>query len=210
MVTDNLNVPIIGVARHRLLVDGKGVTTLVAFQGCPLHCRYCINDSCHDANRPWRRVTPQQLVDEVGIDNLYFLATGGGVTFGGGEPLLQSRFIEAFAALCPPQWTINIETSLNVQRGHLERVLPVVSNFIIDIKDMNPEIYRAYTDLDNHLVLENLRWLMAHEGMSERVTVRVPHIPNHNTDSDVAASRRVLTQMGVTQVDEFDYRIPNQ
>lgn len=36
-------VPILGVNRHRLLIDGEGVTTLVAFHGCPLHCKYCLN-----------------------------------------------------------------------------------------------------------------------------------------------------------------------
>ena len=40
-------VPILGVNRHRLLIDGEGVTTLVAFHGCPLHCKYCLNLSLY-------------------------------------------------------------------------------------------------------------------------------------------------------------------
>lgn len=196
---------LIGIARHRLTTDGDGVTTLVAFHGCPLRCRYCINDRCHDASKVWRTVTPEQLINEVGIDNLYFLATGGGVTFGGGEPLLYSEFIESFATQCPPQWTINIESSLYVPRYHLQRVLPYVRTFLIDIKDTNPNIYKAYTGQDNLLALDNLRWLMQHDGMAERVTVRLPHIPHHNTADDIAASRELLTKMGVTKFDEFDY-----
>ena len=85
--------PIIGIERHRIGRDGDGVTTLVAFHGCPLKCRYCLNPQCHDRNRQWKEITPQQLLETVAIDNLYFLATGGGITFGGGEPAMRSEFI---------------------------------------------------------------------------------------------------------------------
>ena len=70
---------IIGVARHRLSTDGDGVTTLVAFHGCPLRCRYCLNpQSLGDGSR-LREYSPQSLYDEVRIDELYFLATNGGI-----------------------------------------------------------------------------------------------------------------------------------
>ena len=88
-----LKAPIIGIERHRIGRDGDGVTTLVAFHGCPLKCRYCLNPQCHDGNRQWKEITPQQLLETVAIDNLYFLATGGGITFGGGEPAMRSEFI---------------------------------------------------------------------------------------------------------------------
>lgn len=39
--------PIIAISRHRFLVDGEGVTTLVAFHGCPLYCKYCLNPQCN-------------------------------------------------------------------------------------------------------------------------------------------------------------------
>ena len=75
---------IIGIARHRLLTDGDGVTTLVAFHGCPLCCRYCLNpQSLGDGGR-FREYSPEQLYAETRIDELYFIATNGGVTFGGG------------------------------------------------------------------------------------------------------------------------------
>ena len=138
----NHRVPIIGVARHRLAVDGQGVTTLVAFHGCTLRCRYCLNAQCLRANGFTRTVTPAELLDEVMIDNLYFQATGGGITFGGGEPAIRSGFIEAFCRLAPPEWHITMETALNVDRRHLERLLPHVHQYIIDIKDVNPDIYR--------------------------------------------------------------------
>lgn len=200
-----LRAPIIAVARHRLSVDGQGVTTLVAFHGCTLHCRYCLNAQCLRPEGVWRTVTPDDLLDEVKVDNLYFLATGGGVTFGGGEPAIRSEFIEAFCRIAPPEWHFTIETALNVDRQHLERLFPHIHEYIIDIKDVNPEIYRRYTGQDNQRVFDNLQWLLSHDGMAERVVVRVPHIPDFNTDEDVHHTHDYLASIGVTRVDEFNY-----
>ena len=200
--------PLIGVQRHRLTVDGKGVTTLVGFHGCTLHCKYCLNPHCLDPEGVQRTTTPSELLSEVALDNLYFQATGGGVTFGGGEPAMHSEFIEAFCHIAPPEWNITMETALNVDRAHLERLLPVVNQFIIDIKDINPKIYRRYTGRDNWRVIDNLRWLMQHDGMAERVQVRLPHIPGYNTDEDIQASRKFLAGLGITDFDEFTYELP--
>ena len=106
----------------------------------------------------------------------------------------------------PPQWSITVETSLNVTRSHLERLLPIVGMWIVDVKDMNPDIYKAYTEQDNALVLSNLQWILQH-GDPKRVMVRVPHIPEFNTDEDVAKSRECLKAMGVVDIDEFNYLI---
>ena len=89
--------PIIGIERHRLTTDGEGVTTLVAFHGCPLYCKYCLNPQCLSPNGVLRTITPSELYSEVEIDDLYFVATGGGICFGGGEPLLHSEFIVEIA-----------------------------------------------------------------------------------------------------------------
>ena len=202
-----LSAPFIGIVRHRLATDGKGVTTLVAFHGCPLRCKYCLNPQCLDPKMVWRTITPAELFDELLLDNLYFLATGGGVTFGGGEPLLRSEFIEEFCRIKVPEWKINIETSLNVDRNHLERVMPHIDQYFIDIKDTNPAIYKEYTSRDNTQVLNNLRWLLEHEGMAEKIIVRLPHIPDHNTQADIDRSRTLLEEMGAKHFDEFDYII---
>ena len=77
---------LIGISRHRLTTDGEGVTTLVAFHGCPLRCKYCLNPQSFAQEGVWKQYDCEQLYEEVKIDELYFLATHGGVTFGGGEP----------------------------------------------------------------------------------------------------------------------------
>ena len=196
---------IFGISRHRLTTDGEGVTTLVAFSGCPLRCKYCINMTCWD-DAKGHIYTPERLFEEVKIDQLYFLATHGGITFGGGEPLLQVEFIKAFRELCGLQWQILAETSLNVPFENVQTVDPILDGYIVDIKDMNPEIYQAYTGKDNSLVLANLEWLLK-QGDPKRVMLRVPHIPDFNTDEDVAKSIERLKAMGVADVDEFQYII---
>lgn len=196
---------IIGVARHRLSTDGDGVTTLVAFHGCPLRCRYCLNpQSLGDGSR-LREYSPQSLYDEVRIDELYFLATNGGITFGGGEPCLRPDFISEFRGLCGPAWQVNLETSLCVPSANIEALLPVVNTLIIDIKDMNPDIYRSYTGQSNDLVLDNL-CLIADFGRQHDCIVRIPLIPNYNTDTDREASRKALEALGFNRFDLFTYQ----
>lgn len=196
----------IGVARHRLGRDGEGVTTLAAFHGCTLHCKYCLNPQCLDAHYVCRKLTPEKLLAEVMIDDLYFQATGGGITFGGGEPCLQSRFIEAFRAISNPLWKINIETSLNVPPTDIERIMPFVDSFIVDIKDMNHAIYQRYTGISNERMMNNLR-LLAANGLQSKCTIRLPHIEAYNTADDVARSRTQLQEMGFTNFDEFRYKL---
>ena len=205
-----LQAPVIGISRHRLSVDGEGVTTLVAFHECPLRCRYCLNAQCQRSDGILRVVTTNELAEELAVDNLYFLATGGGVTFGGGEPCLRSAFIEELVSLIDKRWHINIETSLHVERHHLERLLPLVHQWIVDIKDVNPVIYHRYTGQDNALVFDNLEWLLSHENIADRLLVRLPHIPHYNTDADVQVSRSRLEKMGVTHFDEFNYITPKK
>ena len=196
---------IFGISRHRLTTDGEGVTTLVAFSGCPLRCKYCLNKASWEPEKG-RLYTPEQLFEEVKIDQLYFLATHGGITFGGGEPLLQVEFIKEFRELCGNQWQIVAETCLNVPFGNVQALDPILDGYIVDIKDLNPEIYKVYTGKDNALVLSNLQWLLQH-GDPNRIMVRVPHIPEFNTDEDVMRSMEQLKKIGVKHFDEFNYLI---
>ena len=69
---------------------------------------------------------------------------------------------------------------------------------------MNPDIYRRYTSRDNHQVLENLKWLASHD-YCQKVTIRLPHIPDYNTEEDRQKSREVLQTMGFCDFDCFDY-----
>lgn len=197
--------PLIGICRHRLAVDGAGVTTLVAFHGCPLRCKYCLNSQCLSSDGVWRMMTSNDIMTLLQKDDLYFRATGGGVCFGGGEPLLRSDTIVELCQQMPEEWAVTIETSLNVPLRHVEAVAPFVRQWIIDIKDMNSEVYRSYTGIDNLRVSQNLQWLADHTDL-ETVLIRLPLIPQYNSSEDVSFSRHILENMGFTHFDEFKYR----
>lgn len=197
-------VAVIGISRHRLLTDGEGVTSLVGLSGCPLRCRYCLNSQCWFYDDAWRRYSPRELYDLLRCDDLYFRATGGGVTFGGGEPLLHVGFISRFREVCGDAWRISVETSLNVSSDDVVRIMSVADDLIVDVKDMNADIYSDYTQVDNACVIENLR-LLADSGCADRTIVRTPLIPSYNTASDVDESVRQLQSMGFKRIDRFKY-----
>lgn len=199
--------PIFAIARHRINIDGKGVTTLVTFSGCPLACKYCLNPQCRDISQA-KKYTPESLYEEVKIDNIYFLATNGGITFGGGEPCLRSEFIKEFRTFAP-NWKLTVETSLYVDRSHLEKLLPIIDEYIIDIKDFNPIIYKEYTGKDIDLLMDNLRWL-ADAGKADCATIRIPLIPNYNNEAYREASIKELQEMGYSRFDKFNYVIKQQ
>ena len=203
-----MKLPLIGICRHRLVTDGQGVTTLVAFHGCPLRCKYCLNAQCLRADGIWHQMDMMKILDEVMVDDLYYKATGGGVAFGGGEPLLRSDGIVDFCKSRPKEWRIYIETSLNVERRSLEAVAPYIDYYYIDVKDMNPDIYRRYTGRSNRRVVSNLRWLASNVDVG-KVTIRLPHIPDYNTAQDVERSQRQLEAMGFRVFDRFEYIMPN-
>ncbi|QUB66595.1 radical SAM protein [Prevotella melaninogenica] len=199
-----ITAPFIAINRHRLTTDGEGVTTLVGFHGCPLHCEYCLNPQCLQADGVWCRLTPGELYSEVEIDDLYFVATGGGICFGGGEPLLRSDFIKAFAEIMNPEWKLTIETSLNVPFENVKAIASLVQMWYVDIKDMNPDIYKAYGCKENKQVVSNLQWL-ATNGYADKVIIRLPLIPEYNTDEDRLRSQQQLEKMGFTNFDKFNY-----
>lgn len=196
--------PIFAIARHRIGRDGDGVTTLVCFPSCPLHCKYCLNPQCFKDEGTYPRYTPESLYEKVKVDDLYFQATGGGITFGGGEPGLRSSFIAEFRSVCPQNWTINLETSLNIDEASLDILERCTNQFIIDIKDMSPDIYKAYTGKDNARVKRNLEWL-SKAGRASDCTIRVPIIPSYNSAECVDDSISQLKAMGFGNFDKFVY-----
>ncbi len=199
--------PIITFDRLRMQTDGQGITTLVCFHGCPLRCHWCLNPFSFAGNTHRELLTPQALYDRVRLDELYFLATGGGVTFGGGEPLLYAPFLKEFRGICGDAWHLCAETSLSVAPEMVEIAASCIDHFYVDCKDTSLEIYRSYTGRSNALMLQNLETLLRLVG-PERITVRLPLIPDYNTEQDRLASRDKLAAMGIQNFDLFSYRIP--
>lgn len=196
--------PLISLARLRVETDGEGVTTLIAGAGCPLQCRYCINGRL--LTLPGERVTAQELYDRVRIDDLYFRATGGGVTFGGGEALLHADFIARFRELCGREWRIYAETALSVPRSAVETAAACADGFIADVKTWDDGIYRAYTGREASAMKDNLALLLSLAG-PERVRVRIPLIPGFNDDADRRATLAAVRALGAERTELFEYVI---
>lgn len=200
---------IMNVSRHRMGIDGAGITTLIGFYGCPLTCKYCINDHCHDAETSTAEYTVEELLNVLSIDEPYYLMTGGGITFGGGEPLLHSTFIHEVCGKMNPEWRRYIETSLYAEWEQISILLRDIDYWIIDIKDIDTEIYSSYTGHDNKKVLHNLDGLIKQIGV-QNVCVRVPRIPGYNSAGDCVRNIKYLKERygQDLKTESFAYTIP--
>lgn len=198
---------IMGINRHRMGTDGKGISTLITFYGCHLNCKYCLNPQCKSENIPCTYIEPKDLVSLLMVDDIYFQSTGGGIVFGGGEPLLNAEYIKEACDLVPTKWKIRIETSLNVKWDKIELLLPYIDQWIIDIKDSNNEIYKNYTSVDNLKVYDNVLRL-SHKTGKEKLLIRIPKIPNYNTEKDIQESVKLYSNLG--NIDVFNYKILNR
>ena len=183
--------------------DGRGITTLVAFHGCPLRCAYCLNPQCHEPIG--KMVSSEKLMRLLRKDELYFLATKGGVTFGGGEPYLHADFIKEVLDNGAKEWHVSMETSLNVPLIKVQTLVPYVDEYIVDIKDMNRDTYERYTKNDNSQVIGNLRWLIEN-GHSDKILCRIPLISRFNDEEAMKRSKRMLSDMGIKRFDLFRYK----
>ncbi len=198
--------PVTAISRLRMATDGAGVTTLVCAWGCPLRCAYCINKFTWDEQTKVERLTAEALYDRVRLDSLYFEATGGGITFGGGEPLLYADFFPEFRRLCGTKWKLYAETCLSVPREKLVTAAGVMDGFIVDIKDTDEDVYRAYTGREGTVAMENLR-LLTHIADPSKIRVRLPLIKSYNTDAHRDRSEALLRDMGITDIERFTYII---
>ncbi len=203
---------IFAIDRLRMGTDGTGITTLVTFMGCPLHCKYCLNDQCHnpiyekDGKTPRKGVmllTPQELYDWVKIDNIYFQATGGGICFGGGEPGLQSEFIAEFRNICGDKWKITIETCGCISWREYELLAPVIDKWIVDIKTTDIDIYEKYTGCLSG-VSQHLRCLKRLVAL-DKVTIKIPHIPDYTTAESITESIKEVKRLGFENIEEVQY-----
>lgn len=203
-----LTYPLYSISRLRMLTDGNGVTSLIGSVGCPLRCKYCLNPEAWNGRATVKNVTVDELYERVKIDNLYFITTGGGLTFGGGESLLHADFIAEFARRYKATgWKFYAETSLNVPSENVKKVLDVVDAFSVDCKDMDPERYNKYTDGDYSVFENNLKILLENVG-PEKFQVRVPYIKGYNTREQQLENEEKLRSMGITNIQLFDYIMP--
>ena len=128
------------------LVDGPGIRTVIFLNGCMLRCLYCHNpETWHMGNKNY---TVDELVAKILRNKPYFKRNNGGVTFSGGEPLLQIDFL---LDICKKLKEEGIHIALDtagVGVGKYEEILSLIDLVLLDIKHSNKDGYKKLTGMD--------------------------------------------------------------
>lgn len=144
-------------------------------------CGRCVS-ACPTAalERIGKHWTAEQLLTELVKDQAFYETSGGGVTFSGGEPMLQVDLMAELLPLCRAAGLhVALDTCGAVSWDRYERVLPWVNLVLLDLKVMDPARHEAATGLSNELILANAR-KMAQRGMP--MWIRTPVIPGYTDD----------------------------
>lgn len=127
------------------LVDGPGIRTVVFFQGCRLRCRYCHNPDTWAMRSGKEQIfTPEQLVNKLLRFKPYF-GDNGGVTFSGGEPLLQKDFLCEVLRLCKHAGIHTCIDTAGCGCGGYEEILAHTDLVLLDIKHFSLDGYHSIT-----------------------------------------------------------------
>ena len=158
-------------------VDGPGIRYIIFMQGCHLQCKYCQNRDTWDVSTG-TLYSVSDLMKKILKYKNYFIASGGGVTVSGGEPLLQSKFlIELFKELKKENITIAIDTS-----GSVVLTDTIKEVFLLDIKCINDDICKNLTGVSNKRELEFAKYLSDNNKDIWIRQVLVPGITDHEDD----------------------------
>jgi pyruvate formate lyase activating enzyme len=151
-----------------------------------------------------RTMTVESLMAEIERDRIFYDESEGGVTFSGGEPLMQPAFLAAMVRTCRASAIhVAVDTCGHADRWTLVELAPDVDLFLFDVKLMDEERHRAATGVSNIRILQNLEYLAA---IHPRVVARFPLIPGVNDDDEnVLATGAFLASLRLTRVDVLPY-----
>lgn len=165
---------------------GCGACQSVCKQGqneCTL-CGECVISCPEHARRIYgKQYTVCELLEILQKDRPYYDATGGGVTFSGGECMLYPEFLTDMAKRCDQEGiSVAIDTAGCVPFSHFLPLLPYTNLFLYDIKCLDSELHKQGTGQDNHLILENLAQL---QERGAKLLIRTPVIPGFNEGEEL-------------------------
>ena len=185
--------------------DGPGIRTIVFLKGCFLRCRWCCNPESQEyrvqeltqggkTRIVGRDVTVREVMDEVETDAIYYRRSGGGMTLSGGECMAQPDFAEALLRAAHDN-NINtaIETTALAPREVVNRFLPHVDYFLMDIKHIDSKKHEAFCGKPNGQILQNARYIAEN---ANDLTIRVPTVPEFNaTEAEIAEIARFAASL---------------
>ena len=158
--------------QHFSLHDGPGIRTTVFLKGCSIKCPWCANPECISQKIQGEfgyDISLDVLEKEILKDETYY-KTGGGVTFSGGEPLLQIKYLEPLLkSLKLKNINICFETALFVPKEYLNIAKSYADEFLVDIKMLDHENTKNILKGDINQYLNNLKSLDL-----EKTTFRIP------------------------------------
>lgn len=176
--------------------DGPGIRTIVFLKGCALRCRWCCNPESQEfkiqtmmqngkAKTVGQDVTVDEVMAKIIKDMPYYKRSGGGVTLSGGESLLQPDFAAAILKSCK---LYGIHTAMEstgfASYDVIEKLLPYLDLYLMDIKHINSEKHKAFTTKSNERILENAQKIAR---AAKELIIRVPVIPTFNdTEEEIA------------------------
>ena len=149
---------------------------------------YCPNEAREICGKEY---TAKELMHEILKDKAFYDNSNGGVTFSGGECMLQIDFLLQILKECKKAGLHTaIDTAGHVPFEHFERIIPYVDLFLYDVKCFDGEKHKLYTGVGNGLILENLKRLL---NLGASVWVRIPIIPTVNdSDYEIRAIKKYL------------------
>lgn len=165
--------------QNAIHMNGMASTDRSKCDDCGICCDICYNNAREMTGRV---MTVSQVMAEIERDVPFYDQSGGGVTFSGGEPLFQSRFLRELLLACRAHDIhTTVDTSGYASWETLESVREYVNLFLYDLKLINDDRHIHYTGVSNRLILRNLQRL-SQSGHS--ILVRIPLIPGVNDDED--------------------------
>ncbi len=180
------------------LVDGPGIRTVVFLSGCKLRCKYCHNPEMWIKGK--ENYTKEELVKKI-LKNKNYLIHGGGVTFSGGEPLNQSKFlIEVCKILKKENIHIALDTA-GVGNGDYEEVLKWVDLVLLDIKHTNKE---GYLNITGHDIGESLKFINTLNKSGKKVWIRQVIVPGI-MDNDTYLKELKETLKKIKNIERIDF-----
>lgn len=190
---------------HKNIHQISGNSHKVAFNQCDA-CGKCV-DVCPSTalEMMGKSMTVEQIYREVEKDDVFF-GDDGGVTFSGGEVLVQIDFLEAL--LCRGKelgYHICVDTTGHAPFSSLERIIPYTDAFLYDVKAITPEIHKAGTGVDNGWILENLKKL---SDLKQTIYIRIPLIKEYNgTEAEVTRMADFLQPLNIEGVTLMPYHV---
>ena len=185
--------------------DGPGIRTIVFLKGCFLRCRWCCNPESQEydiqsltMNGKTKTVgedtTVEAVMSEVLKDLPYYRRSGGGMTLSGGECLFQPDFAAALLEAAH-YWQLNtaIESTAFAPYESIQKLMPHLDLFLMDIKHMDSDKHRAFTGVPNERILENARRVAASRDCE--LIIRVPVVPTFN---DSPSEIRAIAEFAAT------------